>query len=137
MPKKISRLKRELAQVAGSVYAYFMGASDFLAEAETALRRRLAELEAAEAQNRRDRAVVELDQTRVGRLSRMDAIQRQAMAEAQAERRRLERLRLESALARILDGSYGECVGCGGDIAPARLRADPATPACLNCARRR
>lgn len=108
----------------------------FLMEIETALKRRLADLDEAAVQNERDRATVELDQTRVGRLSRMDAMQGQAMAAAQAERRRVERLRIESALARIGDGSYGECLRCGGDIAIERLRADPATPLCLSCAGR-
>ena len=95
---------------------------------------RLLELNAVEEQNSRDRAPVELDQTRVGRLSRMDALQHQAMANAQGERRRLERTRIEAALARIADGSYGECLRCGDDIAEARLRADPANPVCVHCA---
>lgn len=107
---------------------------EFLTKTASFLKSRLAELDALEEQNARDRAPVELDQTRVGRLSRMDALQGQAMAEAQAERRRLERLRIRSALARIADDTYGECLRCGDDIAPARLRADPATPVCLVCA---
>ncbi len=98
------------------------------------LRERLTQLDKLEEQNARDRAPVELDQTRVGRLSRMDALQGQAMAEAQGERRRLECLRIESALSRMADGIYGECLRCGDDIASARLQADPATPVCVLCA---
>ena len=109
---------------------------DFISNTTSILRSRLSELDALEVQNARDRAPVELDQTRIGRLSRMDALQGQAMAEAQGERRRLERLRINSALARIADGSYGECLRCHDDIAEARLRADPATPVCLVCAGR-
>jgi DnaK suppressor protein len=101
---------------------------------EAALRAGLAALDAVADQNARDRAPVELDQTRVGRLSRIDALQVQAMAEAQHERRRLERQRLEAALARIADGSYGECLACGDAIAPARLLADPAATLCIACA---
>ena len=110
-----------------------MTTSDFSTEMLMALTRRLAELDELSDQNERDRAPVELDQTRVGRLSRMDAMQGQAMAAAQAERRRIERLRIENALARIADGTYGECLRCGEDIAEARLHADPATPVCVDC----
>jgi RNA polymerase-binding protein DksA len=39
------------------------------------------------------------------------------------------------ALARIEDGTYGECVRCGGDIAPARLEARPEAALCIDCAR--
>lgn len=42
--------------------------------------------------------------------------------------------RIDAALARIEDGSYGVCVKCGEDIAPARLEALPDTPLCVNCA---
>lgn len=106
----------------------------FITEIRKSLEARRAELSAVEEQNNRDRAPVELDQTRVGRLSRMDALQHQAMASAQGERRRLERSRIEAALARIDDGSYGECLRCGDDIAEPRLRADPANPVCVHCA---
>ena len=39
------------------------------------------------------------------------------------------------ALGRIEDGTYGECVRCGGDIAPARLDARPEAALCIDCAR--
>ena len=39
------------------------------------------------------------------------------------------------ALARIEDGTYGTCVRCGGDIAPARLDARPEAALCIDCAR--
>lgn len=106
----------------------------FLSEMAACLELRLSELRSIEEQNSRDRAPVELDQTRVGRLSRMDAMQHQAMATAQSERRKLERSRIEAALARIENGTYGECLRCGDDIASQRLRADPATPVCVVCA---
>lgn len=41
---------------------------------------------------------------------------------------------IDAALARIAGGSYGECVRCGGAIAPARLKALPATAVCATCA---
>lgn len=42
--------------------------------------------------------------------------------------------RIDAALGRIEDGSYGLCVKCGEPIAPARLEALPDTPHCVNCA---
>jgi DnaK suppressor protein len=79
--------------------------------------------------------VVELDQTRVGRLSRIDAMQVEAMARETERRRRIELTRLRAALARIDDGSYGECVVCGEDIAGGRLEHDPGATVCIDCAR--
>jgi len=80
------------------------------------------------------RAPVELDQTSVGRLSRMDAMQAQAMALA-TERRRADAIRrIDQALARLGAGTYGECAVCGEAIAPRRLALDPAIATCLECA---
>lgn len=80
------------------------------------------------------RAPVELDQTAVGRLSRMDSMQAQAMALA-TERRRADAIRrIDQALARLAAGTHGECVMCGEAIAPRRLALDPAIATCLECA---
>ncbi len=38
------------------------------------------------------------------------------------------------ALERIEDGSYGECVRCGNDIAAGRLDARPEAALCIECA---
>lgn len=40
---------------------------------------------------------------------------------------------IDSALARIKAGTYGECTDCGIDIAPARLQASPEAPRCIQC----
>jgi DnaK suppressor protein len=80
------------------------------------------------------RRPVELDQTRVGRLSRMDALQDQAMALETDRRRGIEIERIEAALKRIEDGDYGFCLSCGEDIPAKRLELDPATPVCVDCA---
>lgn len=93
-----------------------------------------AELDAVAQSGRDAGAVVELDQTRVGRLSRMDALQGQAMARETARRREIELKRIAAALARLDEGEYGDCVRCGEPIAPARLRSDPAVPTCVRCA---
>lgn len=93
-----------------------------------------AALEAESAAAADHRAPVTLDQNAVGRLSRMDAMQVQAMALA-TERRRADALRrIDQALARLEASTYGECVICGEEIAPRRLALDPAVPTCLDCA---
>lgn len=79
------------------------------------------------------RKPVELDQSKVGRLSRMDAMQDQAMALEVENRRRVEMMRIEAALKRIDDGEYGFCASCGEDIERKRLSIDPATPLCQVC----
>lgn len=82
-------------------------------------------------------ATVELDQTRVGRLSRMDALQHQAMSQEALRRRQIELQNISSALARLESGDYGYCTDCGEEIASGRLEIDPAGPLCVSCARRR
>ncbi len=77
--------------------------------------------------------VVELDQAKVGRLSRMDALQAQAMAAEANRRRDVELLRIESALKRIDEGVYGYCLKCDEEINPQRLKADPGSPLCIDC----
>jgi DnaK suppressor protein len=82
-----------------------------------------------------DAAPVELDQTQQGRLSRMDALQQQAMA-AETQRRRQRAMQLlDAALTRLDEGEYGYCVNCGEAIEPERLALDPATPFCISHAR--
>lgn len=76
---------------------------------------------------------VELDQNRVGRLSRMDALQGQQMAQ-EAERRRLLKLKqIEGALLRIQQGDFGCCYVCDCDIQLARLQFDPTITRCVDC----
>ena len=79
-------------------------------------------------------AVVELDQTRVGRLSRMDALQAQEMSLETNRRRKIELQRIDTALRRLEAGDYGICVRCDEDIDCKRLEVDPATPVCITCA---
>ncbi|MBT8460056.1 MAG: TraR/DksA C4-type zinc finger protein [Boseongicola sp.] len=81
-----------------------------------------------------DQKTVTLDQQSVGRLSRMDAIQRQAMAQALARRRAGRRQRILAALRRIEEDEYGYCLDCGDDIAAGRLKLDPTVTLCLSCA---
>ena len=81
-----------------------------------------------------DRKPVGLDQQSVGRLSRQDSLQVQAMAKAAEARRTAELRRIDAALQRVEDGEYGYCVECGEAIDPKRLEIDPAAPRCRDCA---
>ena len=78
---------------------------------------------------------VKLDQQSVGRLSRMDALQQQAMAKATQTRRSNMRLRIKAALSRIDEEEFGYCMTCGDEIAAKRLQLDPTIATCISCAR--
>lgn len=77
---------------------------------------------------------VELDQSKVGRLSRMDAMQGQAMSAAVRRRRERELLRIDAALERLENGEFGYCIRCGAEIPVRRLEIDPAAAQCTGCA---
>lgn len=79
-------------------------------------------------------AVVELDQSKVGRLSRMDAIQGQAMAQASKERREQQLRLIDAALERLDEDEFGVCQECGESINPKRLEFDPTVLLCIDCA---
>ena len=109
-------------------------ASPDLSALRAALIARLEGLRATSETTADNRRPVELDQTSVGRLSRMDAMQVQAMAQATERRRQDEARRIEGAINRIDDGEYGYCISCGEEIAPRRLAADPTVATCIACA---
>ena len=77
---------------------------------------------------------MELDQARVGRLSRMDAMQAQAMSVETGRRRRQQLVDIDAALQRIENGDYGECFECSEVIKPGRLEANPMATLCIDCA---
>ena len=80
------------------------------------------------------RAPVALDQQSVGRLSRMDAMQKQSMELATEKRRQHRLAALDAALRRIKSGDYGYCLKCDDKIAAGRLAVDPAVTLCIDCA---
>ena len=63
-------------------------------------------------------------------------VQDDAPLEAQALLIHREMASINRALDRIANGTYGECVRCGGGIAPARLEARPEAALCIDCARK-
>lgn len=77
---------------------------------------------------------VHLDQQSVGRLSRMDALQSQALAKAGKVRAERQLKMIEAALTRIDNEDYGDCLECGEPINPKRLEIDPTTLHCIECA---
>ena len=91
----------------------------------------LQEISVARAVERR---LVALDQQSVGRLSRMDALQVQAMAQATEARRQLRLQQIKAALGRLDEGEYGYCTGCGEEIPAERLAIDPTLARCVDCA---
>ncbi|KNG92771.1 molecular chaperone DnaK [Pseudaestuariivita atlantica] len=106
-----------------------------LTSLRNAVKTRLAELDAEDARGTDAQATVTLDQQMVGRLSRMDALQSQAMARATQTRRDAERARLTDALARMDTEDFGYCEDCGEEIALGRLKLDPAARLCIECQR--
>ena len=77
---------------------------------------------------------VELDQARMGRLSRMEDMQAQAIASALNRRRDVMQQRIDGALERIEKGGYGVCLVCKTPIDARRLNFDPTAALCPPCA---
>lgn len=75
---------------------------------------------------------VELDEP-IGRLSRMDAMQQQKMAEASRRAARQRYDRVIAAMAAWNRDEYGFCLGCEEPIGYKRLSARPETALCLPC----
>lgn len=96
---------------------------------------RLAELDRLDAQVDDERGTVMLDQQSVGRLNRMDALQRQQMAKETHRRRQLERAKIAAALKRLEEGGYGWCAECGSEISKRRLDVDLTAHLCIECAK--
>lgn len=69
----------------------------------------------------------------IGRLTRMDALQQQHMAQASRRGHQSRLQQVATALAVIRDGDYGWCRKCEEPIGFARLSARPEAPFCLDC----
>lgn len=92
------------------------------------------ELLALEDTARRGRQTVVLDQSSVGRLSRMEALQAQQVALDSERRRQRQHKAIEGALRRIDSGDFGRCFVCDGEIERARLDTEPTLTRCIHCA---
>jgi len=100
---------------------------------EALLEASLKDLQESAHANADARDIVTLDQQSVGRLSRMDALQHQAMANATQARRVAEEARIKAALARLADDEFGYCELCGEDIPERRLKLTPTATCCVSC----
>ena len=95
---------------------------------------RLSELEASDSFGEDERATVALDQQAIGRLARMDLLQRQQLAKETHRMRNMEKSRIRAALDRIATEEFGWCAECSGPIAEKRLQIDPTAALCIECA---
>jgi DnaK suppressor protein len=94
------------------------------------------ELESVLADSRNAVKPVDLDEP-IGRVSRIDAIQQQQMAQASREGLVLRARQVRAALERFAEGTYGVCVSCEENVGFPRLKALPETPLCMACQNRR
>ncbi len=92
------------------------------------------ELEEVQDTGAKAAQVVELDQARVSRLSRMDALQAQSMSVETKRRRDLQLRRVGAALQQIDVDDFGMCTKCAEPINPARLDFDPTATLSFDCA---
>ena len=93
----------------------------------------LQSLQALRESAKSSRAPVELDQQSVGRLSRVDALQKQNMELATEHRLHMRVRAINAVLQRIDNGEFGYCIICDEEIAPQRLEFDPAIACCISC----
>ncbi|SDZ75064.1 transcriptional regulator, TraR/DksA family [Desulfuromusa kysingii] len=91
-----------------------------------------AELELLLIESVASSQTVALDQP-IGRLSRMDALQQQAMSQANRSGHKQRLILVEAALQAIKSDRYGECRRCEEPIGYARLNVRPESPFCLRC----
>ena len=96
--------------------------------------RRVAELTVVIESDSHSGEAIELDQARVGRLARMDAVQHHAIAQAQVERAQKQLISIKRLLDRLNDEDFGECLYCGEDIPVQRLMIRPESVRCVSCA---
>lgn len=108
--------------------------SDFYTDMRSRLLQLQAATKEATAEGAGSSGVVELDQSRQGRLSRMDAMQAQAMSQAANQRREVSLKNIAAAIERIENGNFGFCQACDELIAEQRLAFDPTAVLCIDCA---
>jgi DnaK suppressor protein len=77
---------------------------------------------------------IELDQSAVGRLSRMDSLQNQGLTRNLQEREQVKLALVVGALRRIEASTYGRCSECGVGVPFERLMVFPEAPTCAGCA---
>ncbi|MEX2367766.1 MAG: TraR/DksA family transcriptional regulator [Pseudohongiellaceae bacterium] len=104
-----------------------------LDKCKTLLQKLKSELELQLVQGKEATGTVVLDQSKVGRLSRMDAIQQQNMAQSSYRQNENRLRKVNRALAKLDKGDYGYCDECGLPISISRLGVQPDAAYCLDC----
>lgn len=104
-----------------------------LTEMKEALIRLVAQIRCSLEESTKSAKPVLLDQQAVGRLSRVDALQQQKMAQAGKRNQQRRLAQADAALRRLEAGEYGACLSCDEPISQARLTARPEAPFCLSC----
>ena len=107
--------------------------TDQIIELRAELQRQLVRLEQSMRVTEKAVKIVELDQTAVGRLSRMDSLQNQSLSKGLREREVARLSQLREAISRIEKETFGLCIACGGEIPYGRLFVFPEAPACGEC----
>jgi DnaK suppressor protein len=107
--------------------------SEELVELESELTRQLEGLERSMRITDSVLEPVRLDQTAVGRLSRIDSLQNQSLARNLQDREKARHGQIQGALARIRGGTYGFCVECSAAIPFGRLYVFAEAPTCASC----
>jgi len=95
---------------------------------------RIAEAQAEIAKVAEDTKPISPDAS-IDRLSRLDSMQMQQMALDAKRRQQMLLVRLEEAVKRLSQGTFGQCLQCRGEIAEERLRYQPDAVLCMKCAR--
>lgn len=103
-----------------------------LGQIRCALERTLSRLERNMEVNGNGRPP-ELDQSAVGRLSRIEALQNQGFTRGLQERERVQLAQVMDALKRLEDGCYGVCTSCHGPVGFERLMVFPEARHCTRC----
>ena len=104
-----------------------------LAQLRDEVEQQLSRLEASMIVSEEAVKPVELDQSAVGRLSRMSSIQSQGMAKGLREREVVRLALLQEAVRRLDSGTYGICTACGSELAFERLVIFPESATCMSC----
>lgn len=110
--------------------------SDQRAELRAELERELARLDRTMTMSRDAARPVQLDQTSVGRLSRIDAMQNQQMSADLHSRNEARHAQITDALLRMDEGTYGTCARCAVSIPYGRLIVFPEARLCASCGAR-
>jgi len=104
-----------------------------LEELREELERQLARLKRSMKLTDKAMQTVELDQSAVGRLSRIDSLQNQSMSKGLRDREIVQLSQIREALQRVEAGTYGVCTVCGGPVPFERLFVFPEAPECAAC----